>query len=186
MIVFVQKLMGKYDAKKRLTKDQQQDLFINFAKALAAIKSPVEAANFIKDLLSEGEVVMLARRLQIAQLLLADLTYDDIKREMKVSNTTIARVHTWLNLYGEGYRVIAGRIKERPNKTDDGPLSWNKVKKKYPMYYWPELVLDEIIRNANVKQRRKLTAVLDQMDEKTKLSKELTRLLKMDRSYHAQ
>ncbi len=178
--------MGKYDAKKHLTKEQQQELFIGFAKALAAIKNPVEAANFIKDLLSEGEVVMLARRLQIARLLLEDCTYQDIQREMKVSNTTIARVHTWLNLYGEGYRVIAGRIKEKPAKSDDGALSWSKVKKRYPMYYWPELVLDEIIRNANAKQRRKLTMALEQMKEKTKLSKELTRLLKMDKNYHAQ
>ena len=44
---------------------------------------------------------MLARRLQVARLLMNGYTYEDIEKEMKVINTTIAKVQTWLNLYGD-------------------------------------------------------------------------------------
>ena len=178
--------MAKYSAIYKLSKQEQEELFINFAKALASIRNSLEAANFIKDLLSAGEVLMLARRLQIAELLMQGYTYQQIEKSIKVSNTTIAKVHHWLNLYGEGYRVIVERNMTKPDKVDYGAMSFYNLKKKYPMYFWPEILLKEIVRTSNIKQRRKLKAVLDKMKEKTKLSKELTKLLQMDKSYHTQ
>jgi transcriptional repressor NrdR len=71
--------MGKYAASKRMSRQEQEDLFIDFAKALSSVKNPVESANFIQDLLSEAEVVMLARRLQVARLLLDGCTYEEIE-----------------------------------------------------------------------------------------------------------
>jgi len=178
--------MGKYSAISKLSKTEQQELFIDFATALASIRNPIEAANFVKDLLSEGEVIMLARRLQIAGLLIDGLTYDQIEKEMKVSNTTIAKVHTWLNLYGEGYRTILERRRTKPKSDSLNPLSFSRLKKKYPMYFWPELVLKEIVKNSNLKQRRKLEAVLAGMKEKTKLSRDLEQILKSAKHYNTQ
>ena len=162
-------------------------MFIDFAKAFASIHNSVEAANFIKDLLSEGEVIMLARRLQIARLLDQGYTYDEIERAMKVSNTTIAKVQTWLNLYGEGYRMVLKRTAGKASATSNpGPLSWNKLKKKYPMYFWPELLLKEIVNSANKKERARLVKVVDGLKEKTRLSKDLTKILSSGKYYHTQ
>src|SRR5574340_1078212 len=154
--------MGKYSAVNKLSKAEQQELFIDFAKAFASGNNPVEAANFIKDLFSEVEVIMLARRLQVARLLVEGWTYEKISQVLKVSNSTIARIHTWLNLYGEGYRIVLKRTKPEKRNTDAqyDPASWKNIKRKYPIYFWPELVLEEIVKNANAKQRRKLEAVL--------------------------
>jgi TrpR-related protein YerC/YecD len=178
--------MGKYAASKRMSRQEQEDLFIDFAKALSSVKNPVESANFIQDLLSEAEVVMLARRLQVARLLLDGCTYEEIEKEMKVSNTTIAKVQTWLNLYGDGYRTIVERTKDKTEPENNEPLSWSKAKKKYPMYFWPELLLKQIVKSANKREREKLLKVVGALKEKTKLSKELKKILSSNKSYHTQ
>lgn len=178
--------MGKYSASKRLSKREQEELFIDFAKALSSVRSSLEAANFIRDLLSEAEVIMLARRLQVARLLMNGNTYEDIQKIMRVSNTTVAKVQTWLNLYGEGYRTIVERTKNRNVSKETEVLSWSKMKKKYPMYFWPELLLKEIVSSANKRERERLMKVVGALKEKTHLSKELIKILSAYKSYHTQ
>lgn len=167
--------MGKFP--RILTKKEQESLFVEFAQALSSLHSTVEMAHFIKDLLSEPETVMLARRLQIAKLLYQGLTYREIKDILKVSYGTIARVHTWMDIYGEGYRTVLERTKK--NQTESNDLaSWRKVQRKYPMYFWPQLLLEEIVRSANTKQRKRLQDILNQLHEKAALNKELEQLLR--------
>ena len=168
--------MAKFSNIRRLSKQEQQELFIDFAKALSILRSSVEAAQFIKDLLSESEALMLARRLKIANLLSEDFTYAQIRKVMKVSDPTIAKVQTWLRLYGEGYRIVIKRTKSSSSKANRE--TWINLKRKYPMYYWPELLLKEIIKSANQREKQRLLGVLDDLKEKTKLSKELEQLLK--------
>src|SRR3989344_5675405 len=127
--------MGKYI--RGLTKTKQDELFIRFAQGLASLKNSVETANFIRDLLSEPEIIMLARRLQIAELLINGLTYDDIQASIRTSKNTIARVQTWLNLYGEGYRTVLKRTKPEPSPSPESS-SWRAMKRKHSMYFWPE------------------------------------------------
>ncbi|PIR96349.1 MAG: hypothetical protein COT92_01555 [Candidatus Doudnabacteria bacterium CG10_big_fil_rev_8_21_14_0_10_42_18] len=178
--------MGKFSPKKRLSRKEQEELFVDFAKALGAIHNAVEAASFIKDLLSEAEVIMLARRLQIARLLERGCTYEEIQKTMKVSNTTITKVQTWLDLYGEGYRTVLKRTKA-PVKAEAASLpTWRNLKRKYPMYFWPELVLKEIVSSANSREKERLVKVLREMKEKTKLTRDLMQILTSSKSYHTQ
>lgn len=171
--------MGKYSNQKKLSKKQQQELFIKFSQALSKIHNPVEAAQFLKDLLSEQEAIMLARRLQVAELLNDGFTYAQIIKLIKVSAPTIARVQTWLSLYGEGYRTIIKRThKNNKNSKSIGSLSWSRLKHKYPMYFWPEILLKEIVKSASGREKKRLLDVINQMTEKTKLNKVLTFLLK--------
>ena len=171
--------MGKFDAFKRLSKKQIDELFIDFAKALASIHNAIDAANLIKDLLTEPEVVMFARRLQIARLLDQNYTYDQIHKVMRVGNTTVAKVHTWMNLHGDGFQMVIKRTKSQPeNKEIDAhPLSWAKHKRKYPLYYWPELLLKEIVKSANAREKKRLLDAVTQMKEKTRITREIMQLL---------
>lgn len=165
-----------YTVKRLLSKQQQTDLFIKLAKAITLLHSTEEVAHFLKDLLSESEVLMLARRLQIAELLTDGQTYEQIKSEVKVSFGTIARVQTWLELYGEGYRTVIGRSAKREKQNDfDKPFA--KAKRKYPVYFWPQLVLEEIVKNASQREKQRLQKVVEQLRDKTQLSKQLTKLL---------
>ena len=52
-----------------------------------------------------------------------------------------------------------------------------KVKRKYPAYYWPQLLLEEIVKNANKREKERLAKVVEQLRDKTELSKQLMKLL---------
>jgi hypothetical protein len=75
-----EKNMGKYSAINKLSKSEQQELFIDFATALASIKNPIEAASFVKDLLSEGEVIMLAAGCKSLGCCLKDILTSKLKK----------------------------------------------------------------------------------------------------------
>ena len=171
--------MAKFSVINKLTKKEADELFIRIVSAIAALRNPMEAANFLKDLLSEQEAIMLARRLQIADLLTQGLTYEQIHRLMKVGDSTIARVQTWLKLYGEGYRMVLKRTaKSQKISREDSGSSWRLLKQKYPMYYWPELLLKEIVKSANTREKRRLLRVVEDLRAKTKMARELTTILK--------
>lgn len=170
--------MGKYTNVTRLDKKQQTELFIDFVKSLGALKDSVEAANYIKDLLSEAEVMILARRLQIARFLSEGLTYKEIHNETKASFTTIAKVHWWFQQYGDGYRAVISRTKTKKGK--NGYLSLGQMKRSFPLYFWPQILLKEIVKSANKKERERLIAVIKKLKEKNQLSKELERMLMLN------
>lgn len=166
--------MAKF--RKNLSKTEQEKLFIEFAQALGSLKSTVEMAEFIRDLLSEQETVMLARRLQIAKLLSAGQTYQKIREQIKVSYATIARVQTWLQLYGNGYRRVLERTQKNPPSQKN--LGLKKIKKSYPMYFWPQLLIEEIIKKSSEREKNRLRNILSEVKEKTGINKQLYELLK--------
>jgi len=163
----------------RLDRQQRETLLIHFCRALAEIRKPEEAAAFIQDLLSKGEAEMLAKRLEIAHYLMAGSTYEEIKGLLSTSYGTIARVNLWLETSGEGYRLIVDRLKrynQRDEITAQQP-SWRSWKRKYPMYYWPELLLEEIIVTANRRQKDRIRETLKRLQRKDQLTKMLRRIL---------
>jgi len=163
--------------KHRLNKEQQAGLFIKLAKSLALLNNPEESAKFLKDLLSESEIFMLARRLQIAELLVEGWTYEKIREELKVGWRTIAKVQTWLALYGEGYRTVISRSSKQQEEKQESRSGFAQLKRRYPAYFWPQLLLEEIVKNANRREKERLRKVVEQLRDKTALSKQLTKLL---------
>ena len=166
-----------HNLKYKLKNQEQNELFIKLAKAITTLHSSQEAANFLRDLLSEVEVLMLARRLQIAELLIEGLTYDQIRSRLKAGPGTIARVQTWLELYGDGYREVIKRCASRNKSDDELAKPYSQLKKKYPMYFWPELLLKEIIKSAKKREKQRLLKVVEQLRTKTHLTSELNKLL---------
>jgi len=181
--------MAKFSNPSKLSKEEQEKLFLNFCRALSQLKNPIEAAQFLKDLLSAQEVEMLAKRLKAAELLMEEKTYAEISRLLKISSGTISRVNEWLKISGDGYKIAIKRIsrekevgKNRLLEEKFNPLSWKNVKKKYPLYYWPELLLEAIVKGSKYKERKKLRTVLETMDKKTELFKKLDFLLNQNQN----
>lgn len=169
--------MGKYTNVSRLSKQEQNELFLDFVKSIGSLHNSLEAANYVKDLFSEAEVLILARRLQIARLLSEGNSYQQVNKITKASYTTIAKVQWWLKLYGEGYRMVIGRMEK---KRDAESQEWKTLKRKYPLYFWPQILLGEIIKSANKKEKERLQKVITQLKEKSQLSKDLEQMLKKD------
>ena len=172
--------MAKFSRIPKLNKKERQDLLIALCEALTSIKKKEEAAQFLADLLSPQELEMLAKRLEIARLLINGDTYDVIRKKLKVSHNTIARVNAWLALSGGGFRMVVQRTKAKGKKIYDhtfeekyDPQSWYNIKRRYSLHFLPELIIEEIIKRSDEKDRKKLDSILSSIEGKPEVFKDV-------------
>ncbi len=113
--------------------------------SIAQLETRDEVKNFFKDLLSESEAVMLARRIEIAKRLLEGELYGQISSEMKVGSDTIAKVQNWLISGFGGYeKAVKGFKKELDDRFSNAlktkakkfaPYGFDWLKQKYPLHF---------------------------------------------------
>ena len=104
--------MSKYNPNK-LSKKHRDALVKEFSKILSDLKEPAEIQNFLHDLLTESEEVMLARRLQVAKMLVNDYSYDEIRSKLKVGYDNIRSVRHFLDFGWGGYlKAVKGKKKK--------------------------------------------------------------------------
>ena len=89
--------------------NKTEDLF----EALLLLKDTDEAARFLRDLLTEGEIEEFAARWQVAQELESGKTQRTVSRETGVSIATVTRVNQWLKRGMGGYMTIINRINDK-------------------------------------------------------------------------
>ena len=82
----------------------------NLVKAILALKTSSETERFLRDLLTEQEIIEFGKRLQTAKMLTNKIPYSTIEQITGLSSTTIARVAKWLNGTGGGYKTIINRL----------------------------------------------------------------------------
>ena len=94
-------------SKRILNKNLEDRIFEVFIKIIVDLKNPNDVQNFINDLLSPVERIMLVKRLAIAILLTKGYTYEMIDETLKVSHPTIMKVSLGLK-YGinNGYKKV--------------------------------------------------------------------------------
>lgn len=103
-------------SRRFLDKELEERIFEVFLKTIVDIKNTAEAKNFIEDLLSPTEKIMLVKRLAIAVLLTKGNTYEHIDHTLKVSRATIMNVSLWLKHGKSGYRRAVEKIIQTQNK----------------------------------------------------------------------
>jgi TrpR-related protein YerC/YecD len=79
--------------------------------ALLTVETREEAAAFLRDLCTLGELRDLAQRWAVVRLLDAGLHYSEISRQTGASTATITRIASWLNHGEGGYRLLLDRIR---------------------------------------------------------------------------
>ena len=165
-----------------LSKETQHELLGEFCGALCAVNTTNEAVELLTDLLTPSETIMLAKRIRIAKLLLNGKDYDTIGKSLQVSQSTIAKVAAWLAESGEGFRLIVKRSPKESVKNVSlsryEKSDWEKLKHRYPMMFWPQLLVEEIVQTANRKQAEKINNALKKLDQKSKVYKDISRMLK--------
>jgi len=165
----------------RISRETQQELLTDFCEALLSIKNADEAVKFLTDLLTKSEVIMLAKRIKIAKLLIEGKDYKTIEGVLKVSHGTIAKVAAWLAEAGEGFRLIAERTRKEkpkpPTSWDYAMKDWRLFKRTHPIMFWPQLLIEEVIASANRKQREKIKRAVEKLDHKSKLYKQINKIL---------
>lgn len=169
--------MTKFERIPKLNQKQRQELIISLCQAFSSLHKPEEAAKFLTDLLSPQEIEMLAKRLEIARALADGYTYDQIRSDLKVSYGTIARVNTWLNLQGDGFKMIIARTKkgkpiyQHSEEEIYDPYSWYNIKRRHTKYFLPQLLIEELIKHSDQKQKRNIITILRSMEVKSKVIK---------------
>ena len=71
------------------------------AEALQKLKSSKDLSAFVDDLFSEEEILDLAQRIKIAELILDGKTYDEIAELVDTSTSTVSKVGQIIK-YGKG------------------------------------------------------------------------------------
>ena len=78
--------------------------------AILRLDDPDEAANFLRDLCTLGELRDLSQRGAVVRRLEAGEHYAEISRETGASTATITRIASWLNHGEGGYRAALDRL----------------------------------------------------------------------------
>ena len=172
--------MARIRKRERLSKQDQESLLFDLIHAIVQSRNVNEAALFLQDLLTKSEILAISKRLRIAKMLIDGSSYEDIEQRLSVSHGTIAKIAAWLTDRGEGFRNIISKIPKEPKPKDLADISdWDRIKRKHGLYFWPELVLEEIIKSSNKKQKDRIKTVLKTVDEKSQLYKQLDKLLRV-------
>jgi len=86
--------------------------------ALVTLDDVDEAADFLRDLCTLGELRDLSQRWAVVRMLDAGLHYAEISRRTGASTATITRIASWLHHGEGGYRRMLDRL-----ATEAGPGS---------------------------------------------------------------
>jgi TrpR-related protein YerC/YecD len=74
-----------------------------------------EAKKFLRDLLTESELIEFGNRWKVARMLSEKIPYTKIEKETGLSSTTVARVSDWLNNGKNGYKLVLNRLNNHHN-----------------------------------------------------------------------
>src|SRR5262245_55139770 len=80
------------------------------AQALVAIDTKTDMQNFLRDVMTEKEIIEISSRLQAARMLKAGKTYNEIVERTKLSSRTVARVSDWMANGAGGYASVLARF----------------------------------------------------------------------------
>ncbi|MBP7320980.1 MAG: TrpR YerC/YecD [Lachnospiraceae bacterium] len=76
------------------------------------LKTREECYAFFEDLCTMNELLSMAQRLEVAQMLVEHRTYIDIADQTGASTATISRINRTLNYGNDGYEMVLKRVKE--------------------------------------------------------------------------
>lgn len=77
-----------------------------FATTLAAIDDVVLLQNFLRDVMTEKEIIEISSRLEAARMLRAGNKYIEIVSKTKLSSRTVARISDWMQNGCNGYNSV--------------------------------------------------------------------------------
>lgn len=80
-------------------------------EAILSLQTIEECYRFFEDIATIGEIKAFAQRLEVARMLDAGMTYEDIVAATGASTATISRVKKCLHYGADGYRLVLGRAK---------------------------------------------------------------------------
>lgn len=136
------------------------ELLDEFYSIVTLLETKEEVKNFFKDLLSSSEALMLARRIQIAKLLVAGGSYDAVREATGAGYATIGNVQRWLDAGFGGYIKALENLNDKIRhgeaqyaKSFNNP--WDGIKKKYPVHFAISNMFEQLEKWNQERQKRR-------------------------------
>ena len=85
-------------------------------EAILLLDTPEDCYRFFEDLCTIAELKSLAQRLQVAEMLDHNRSYNAIAEESGASTATISRVKKCLNYGADGYKLVIQKMSEGEKK----------------------------------------------------------------------
>jgi TrpR-related protein YerC/YecD len=81
-----------------------------FAEAITAISDVQTMQNFLRDVMTEKEIIEISSRLEAAKMLQQGKKYTEIVEQTKLSSRTVARISDWMQNGCDGYKAALKTI----------------------------------------------------------------------------
>ena len=96
---------------KKIRTEEVDHLF----EAILTLENKEECYQFFEDVCTVNELLSLAQRYEVAQMLRNKNTYLEIADKTGASTATISRVNRSLNYGNDGYDMVFKRLSEKEN-----------------------------------------------------------------------
>lgn len=127
----------------------------NFWNLVTLLENKDQVKMFLKDLLTPTEMKMLAKRIQIAKMLLEGYNYLDIRNYVKVTDSTIARISNILEAEGEGLKIAINYLQKIEKEIDRERMRITpNLAKKYPMYFLPDKIIEVVGQKLKARNKK--------------------------------
>lgn len=87
----------------------------DLAEVLASVSDPNSMKKFLRDAMTEKEIVEIAARLQAAKMLNQGEKYTSIINRTKLSSRTVARISDWMKNGCSGYQLVLSAHHHSPS-----------------------------------------------------------------------
>ena len=87
-----------------------QNMPQQFLSALFAIENKDTLGNFLRDVMTEKEILEISARFEAARMLSEGVTYAEISKKTKLSSRTVARISDWLKNGCSGYEAALNTV----------------------------------------------------------------------------
>ncbi len=88
----------------------KDDLNDQLCEAMLSLKTIDECYQFFEDICTVSELKALSQRLEVARMLRAGHTYEEVVTRTGASTATISRVKRCLNYGADGYDTVLKRL----------------------------------------------------------------------------
>lgn len=174
-----------------LERENSSELLMDLLDGLSSAKNSRELGMILKDLMTYKEIMMIAKRIRIAELVKKNRGYRQISGLLGAGQGTVSRVQEWMKISSEGYELLLDRIeaarKTRPTLSDPkfvGP-ALKRFMQRYPLTFWPELAIFEISKIPAKKRNKEMRQLTAELRKKARLYRQIEHEIRRDlRTYN--
>lgn len=92
----------------KIKSEKMDELF----RAILSLETTEECYHFFEDICTVNELLSIAQRWEVAQMLHKNVTYNEISSETGASTATISRVNRCLHYGTGGYRAVLDKLEK--------------------------------------------------------------------------